>query len=120
MCDVLVPHHRIVLFAVLCIPCRPSGYSFIHPSSFLTEQDLLMLEDSAQNVRIDVVVPLLFERMERMVSRGQLGDGVFVTVVSRLLLVLALRHRGAADFLSARKAKWDGWMAVSWRVVFAS
>lgn len=68
--------------------------------------------DGACSVRIETVLQPLYERMERMASRGLQQDGVYVFTVSRLFLTLAVRFPVAAAFLALRKAKWDGWLAV--------
>jgi hypothetical protein len=75
-------------------------------------QELLLHEDDMAEARIEAGLPVLFDRMERMISRQQHGDGMYVCLITRLLLSLAMQSRVAHAYLSARKGKWEQWLHV--------
>jgi hypothetical protein len=69
-------------------------------------------EDDMTEARVEAAMPAMFDRMDRMLTRQQPGDGVYVCLVTRLLLALAMQSRVAHAFLTARKGKWESWVQV--------
>lgn len=73
---------------------------------------VLLLTDELCLYRIETALPPLFDRMERLIVRQSPSDGLYVFLVSRLLLCLAVKCRAAFDFLAPRRVKWDAWCSL--------
>ena len=72
----------------------------------------MLIDDELIDMRVDVVLPQLFERVERLVQRQEASDHTYLFLTTRLLLMLTVQSQAAFAFLSVRKSAWEQWLEV--------
>ncbi len=75
-------------------------------------QAVVLIDDELKDVRAEVVLPALFERVERLVVRQEPSDHSYLYLSTRLFLMLTVQSPAAFAFLATRKATWESWLEV--------
>lgn len=71
---------------------------------------VVLIDDELKDVRVEQVLPPLFDRVERLVVRQESSDHSYLFLATRLLLMLAVQSQAAFAFLADNKAAWEAWL----------